>query len=369
MAFTAPKPIVFVKFQGNEIQAELGRYAFALLNAFVASGYNVLLCDNVPVERLGLYALSARSLPGVSLTTAFPGNTSDKIYVFDVEDKEAGRYRWLRKLQIKFDVFAPYWFGRPILMPYPIHPVHMTPDLRERLSRLRSGKRRMRVFFSGDMEGYTRSQIRYPSPKLPRLEVINVVRRYFGDRVLFVQDQATLRDILTAAYVDKCVILDTSKLRIPDQEWLSVLAKSDFFLAPPGIVMPMCHNSVEAMAVGTIPLINYAEWFNPPLQSTQNCVAFDDGESLIRALEAVLAMDEARIAAMRMQAISYYDTILSAESFVARIESSSDRKNEVLVITERYVARNSHRLTSRSVLLRGSSNQGPLERILTLIRS
>lgn len=369
MKFSATKPIVFVKFQGNEIHAELGRYVFTLLNAFTTSGHTVLLADNVPVERLGLYAAWARSLPGVSLTTAVPNDTSAKIYLFDVEDREAGKCEWSRKIQVKFDLFSPYWFGRPILMPFPIHPVHVTPDLRDRLTRLRSGKRRMRVFFSGDSEGYTRSHIRYPAPKLPRLEVIKTVREHLQDRVLFVQDQETLDGVLAADYVDKCVILDTSKLRIPDQEWLTVLGGADFFLAPPGIVMPMCHNSVEALAVGAIPVINYGEWFEPRLESMGNCIAFDDKQSLIGAMQTVLAMEKPRIAEMRTLATAYYDSVLSAEALMKKIESAPGSKIEILIMTERYVAQNSRRLTRRSVLLRGSGRHGALDRILTLIRS
>ncbi len=368
MKFSGTKPIVFVKFQGNEIHAELGRYVFTLLNAFTTSGYAILLDDSVPVERVGLYAATARSFPGVSLTTTIPNETSDKLYLFDIEDREAGRREWARKIQVKFDLFSSYWFRRPILMPFPIHPVHVTPDLRERLTRLRSGKRRMRLFFSGDTEGYTKSHIRYPAPKLPRLEVINTVREYLGDRALFVQDQETLGSVLAADYIDKCVILDTSKLRIPDHEWLTALGAVDFFLAPPGIVMPMCHNSVEALAVGAIPVINYGEWFEPPLEPMRNCIAFDNRKSLIDALQTVFSMEERGIAEVRMQATAYYDSVLSAEAFMKRIESSTGRKIEILIPIERYVARNAHRLNRRSVLMRGSRHPGKLERMLALIR-
>jgi hypothetical protein len=365
---TANKPVVFVKFQAKEIHAELGRYVFSLLNAFASSGHTILLTDNVPVDQLGMYAATARSFQGVSLTTSVPDRTLDKIYLFDVEDEKAGRHDWLKKIQVKFDVFSPYWLRRPVLMPFPIHPVHVTPDLRKRLTALRSGKRCIRVFFSGDIEGYTRNHIKYPGPKLPRLEVINTIRERLGERVLFVQDPETLARVLAGELADKCVILDTSALRVPDQDWLAALSKAEFFLAPPGIVMPMCHNSIEALAVGAVPIINYGEWFDPILESMRNCVAFDDKESLIDGLEAVLAMEEPQIAEMRKQAIAYYDAHLSSESFMASIESRVERKIEVLILTERYVAQNAHRLSGLSVLMRGSPRPGMFGRLLTLMR-
>jgi hypothetical protein len=363
------KPIVYARFQGSEILAEQGRNIFALFNAFTTSGYGVLLDDRVPAERLGLYGTRARSLPGVRPISGIPSETTDKLYLFDLADAEASKRTWLRQIQVKFDVFSPYWLRHPILMPFPIHPVHVTSDLRDRLAGLRPSKRRIRLFFSGDTEGYTTSHIGYPAPKLPRLEVINIVREHLGDRALFVQDQETLRRTFANEHADRCIILDTTKVRIPDPEWLSALAAADFFLAPPGIVMPMCHNSAEALAVGTIPVINYREWFDPPLESTRNCIAFDGRQSLVDALEAVFAMDEGEIAEMRKHAIAYYDAALSAEAFMRKIEAAPVPRIQILIPTERYVSRNARRLGRHSVLMRGSRPRGAWARMLELIRS
>ena len=40
--------------------------------------------------------------------------------------------------------------------------------------------------------------------------------------------------------------------------------------------MPMCHNIIESMAVGVIPITNYPEWFDPDLEHMKNCIVFDD---------------------------------------------------------------------------------------------
>ena len=365
---TTEKPVVFAKFAERDVLGEQGRLLFFLLNAFATSGHRILLFDNMPAEQLGKYGLKATHVDGLTLTTTIPDCTDDKLYLFDREDKAAGRRRWLKRIQVRFDVFSPYWLGRPVLMPYPIHPVHTEPGLNERLAGLRSSNRSMRVFFSGETKGYTRNRINYPRAKLPRLEVINALLERMGDRVLFVQDQATLDRALSDGYAKKCVILDTNKLRIPDREWLGVLSKADFFLAPPGIVMPMCHNAVEALAVGTIPVINYAEWFDPDLEHLRNCVAFDDKDDLIGKLDSVLAMDEVRILEMRKCAAAYYDAHLSSRSFMAKIEARREPKIDVLMVTEAYVGKNAHRLNGRSVLMRGNYNPGVLGLLKAFIR-
>ena len=353
------KPIVFAKFLDPDILDEQGRLLFSLLNAFATSGYPILLFDNLPSERLGRYALDARSLPRLTRTTTVPDQVDNMLYLFDREDRKIGRREWQKKIRVRFDIFSSFWFRRPVLLPFPVHPVHAAPGLGERLATFRSNPRRMRVFFSGETSGYTDNRISYPKAKLARLEIINTVREGMGERVVFVQQQAVLERLLSAGYADKCVILDTSKLRVRDQDWLSVLSHADFFLAPPGIVMPMCHNSVEALAVGAIPVINYPEWFDPSLEHGRNCVVFDDKDDLIAKLEWVLAMDAATIAQMSARAIAYYDTHLSNRSFTAKIEARRERKIDVLIIMEEYVRKNARRLNGRSVLIRGFAGGRP----------
>ena len=348
-------PTVFAKFLNDEILGEMGRLLFSLLNVFVASGYHIRLADNLPPAKLDKYGQMACSLQGVSLTDAVPSETSGMIYLFDEEDRTLGARAWRKKIQVRFDVFSPYWFKQPMLMPYSVHPVHTGAGLRDRLQKYRASERKMRVFFSGDREGYVRNRIRYPRPKLARLDVINAILQGMGEKVLLVQDEANLNDACSDGYVNKCLIMDQSQSRIDQTRWLQTLATSDFFLCPPGFVMPMCHNTVEAMAVGAIPIINYPEWFDPHLEHRTNCIVFDDKVDLLSKLNEVLEMDGNEIARMRRQVVDYYDNRLTPESFVRRIESSKRDKVVVLMITDANVTKHASRLNARSVLMRGTA--------------
>ncbi len=348
-------PTVFAKFLNDEILGEMGRLLFSLLNVFVASGYHIRLADNLPPAKLDKYGQMACSLQGVSLTDAVPSETSGMIYLFDEEDRTLGARAWRKKIQVRFDVFSPYWFKQPMFLPYSVHPVHTGPDLRDRLQKYRASERKMRVFFSGDREGYVRNRIRYPRPKLARLDVINAILQGMGEKVLLVQDEANLNGACSGGYVNKCLIMDQSQSRIDQTRWLQTLATSDFFLCPPGFVMPMCHNTVEAMAVGAIPIINYPEWFDPHLEHRKNCIVFDDKVDLLSKLNEVLQMDGNEIARMRRQVVDYYDNRLTPESFVRRIESSKRDKVVVLMITDANVTKHASRLNARSVLMRGTA--------------
>ena len=282
MTQTSKRPAVFAKFVNKEILGEWGRLLFSLLDTFALSGYEVRLFDSIPRQDLGKYGPLIFSLQHFASTDAVPEDAADAIYLFDREDRAIGKRPWRKKVQVKFDVFSPYWFSDPIIMPYPVHPVQTGPDLPHRLEGYRRQQRKMRIFFSGDTDGYIRNRIHYPTAKLPRLDVINAIKDRMGDNVALVEDEVSLASLLAAdTFVNKFVLVESGGVRIEAKNWLSTLASSDFFLCPPGYIMPMCHNTVEALAVGAIPIINYPEWFAPGLEHLKNCVVFNDRNDLI----------------------------------------------------------------------------------------
>jgi hypothetical protein len=347
------KRFLFARFQGKELLGEFGRHLFLLLNTFASSGYEIKVFNNLANRDLGKYGQLIYSLENLELTEAPPGCTEGWIYLFDKEDKATGKLPWHKKIQVRYDLFSTCWFKKPVIMPYPMHPAHVTHDLERRLGEYRSRKSNMRIFFSGDTRGYTRNRIRYPKAKLPRLEIINTILERMDGEVLQVKEVSVLNGLKNEAYIKKCVIVDTNEIWVDERDWLGYLAMADFFLSPPGIVMPMCHNVIEAMAVGSIPISNYPEWFTPGLTHMENCIAFDDHDDLIIKLKRALAMDEEEIARMRTNVLDYYETYLRPDTFVHRIESSKDNIITVLIITEANVARYSSKLKKSSVLMRG----------------
>ena len=352
------KKLLFAKFWKEEILLEQGRLLFSLLNAFSSEGYQIKLFDNLPVDRLGKYAQPVFSLTNLTVVDTPPEDTQDWIYLFDREDRGFGRHPWRRKIMVRYDVFSPYWFRKPVIMPFPVHPLHNTPDLEKRLQKYRSARKNMKIFFSGDTKGYSQNRIQYPKAKLPRLAVINTILEHMDEDALLVNQTSDLSNLRDATYVNKCVIVDTNKIWVDSRDWLGDLARTDFFLSPPGIVMPMCHNLIEAMAVGTIPVTNYPEWFDPDLRHMETCIVFDDREDLINKIQQAMNMDETRLAKMRMNVLDYYETHLKPEVFIHRLESSSARTVTLLMFLERNVARNFSKLNRNSILICGTTFAG-----------
>ena len=348
------KKLLFAKFLGEEILLEQGRLLFSLLNSFSSSGYRVELFNNLSDKHLDKYAQMAIDLDNILITDSIPEHTDACIYLFDKEDKALRKHRWNRLIQVRYDIFSGYWFKKPIIMPFPVHPVHAASLLNGRLDALRSNSKIVRVFFSGDTKDYTRNRVRYPKEKLPRQVIINTLVEQADNNVVLINDHTDLDKIFKSTPINKCVIVDTGKIWVDDRNWLDTLSRTDFFLSPPGIVMPMCHNAIEAMAVGSIPITNYPEWFDPALEHMKNCIVFDDQQDLIMKINQAIAMDDNRISRLRKNVLDYYDSYLRPGRFIEKIESREDSRLTVLMITEGNMAKYPSKLNKHSILMKGA---------------
>jgi len=348
----APR-IVFAKFTGDDILGEMGRLLYSILNIFSTNGYQVKLFNNINFQELDKYGQLVPTMANIALVDTVPDNTSRMIYLFDSKDRSCSRREWRKSIQIRFDVFSAYKLTHPIIMPYPVHPLQSGIDLPLRLERLRKNEKKLRIFFSGDTKGYTQNRIHYPKTKLPRLVVIETILEQLGDITIHAKDEATLDTLFGGDYFNNCALVDTSRLWINPAEWLSLLSKTDFFICPPGYCMPMCHNVIEAMAVGAIPIINYPEWFNPTLSHMENCIVFDDRNDLVSKLESALELSKQKISEMRINAIDYYESYLNPSRFVDEIESRRENKLTALMITDKNTIKNASRLNEKSILIRG----------------
>lgn len=211
------------------------------------------------------------------------------------------------------------------VVPYGMHPAHVhtlgVKGLSERLISLRATGRTRRLFFAGSIHSFydKRDTIGDVFGKLTRAQIVTLTR----DTGMFFEPSGP--EQFRERTDEPFVLIDSARCGIPQPQWLSEVARSDIMLCPPGAIMPMCYNIIEAMAVGTIPLTNYPEWFFPPLRHGQECFAFTGKDDLLACLEEIRTMSPSRIAAMRQACITYYDTHLDPRAVVNRIlESGSD---------------------------------------------
>ncbi len=188
----------------------------------------------------------------------------------------------------------------------------------QRLGGYQMSKRKMRIFFAGEWDS-----AQYDNPIM--IDPFHLESRYRVVRFLQSSGLATvvkgddeLSSLLEGGYYNGLVMAD-ARMRIHQEKWLAALSQSDFFVCPPGLLVPLSHNAVEAMAVGTIPLINYPQWFHPHLSDGLNCIAFSTLNDLKQKILAILRMPQSGIDLLRCNTIAYYSQYLDVDKAARRL--------------------------------------------------
>lgn len=216
-----------------------------------------------------------------------------------------GNRRWVRML-----------IGRDIdseipIMPYPMHPWTLRALRHGRLTSLRKNERHCRIFFAGNQKPkYGNDKMLHEFGVHSRLSLLQTLRENFGPRIQYALDLENQPLV---------VLLDSRSVSIAADQWLPALSHSDFFLCCPGAAQPMCHNLVESMAVGTIPILEYSHRLSPQLIDGENAICFRGLDGLIEAVARVDAMPPAEVRRMRLNAAQYYDEHLQGERFLRGI--------------------------------------------------
>lgn len=136
---------------------------------------------------------------------------------------------------------------------------------------------------------------------------------------------------------EKFVFAIKENYAIKMEDVRELLSHFNFYLCCPGVVMPLCHNVIEAMSVGTIPLIEreYAEVMYPNLEHKINAIIFNDLYDLDRILTTdIFTFNEKEILEMRKNVLKYYDRFLSPESVVKNINESIKNKKLIYLQAE-----------------------------------
>ncbi|GEN74950.1 hypothetical protein [Chryseobacterium hagamense] len=140
-------------------------------------------------------------------------------------------------------------------------------------------------------------------------------------------------DTLNEKYV--FAIKENYGIRMEDIREL--LSRFNFYLCCPGVVMPLCHNVIEAMSVGTIPLIQkeYAEVMYPNLRHRTNAVLFKDLNELEHLIHnEIFKYSGQEILTMKNNVLEYYKKYLSPAGMVKNLNQSILEKKLIYLQAE-----------------------------------
>ncbi len=199
------------------------------------------------------------------------------------------------------------------VMPYPMHPATLRhldhTDLRS--LRDHSNDRRAILFAGSQKARYGNQWMRREFGVLSRLELLDTLRQRFPDRIA---------DSLSPSSSSRPIVLiDSGKEAISADHWLPTLARARFFLCCPGGRQPLCHNLIEAMSVGTIPLIEYGDRMTPRLRDGETAICFDGRRGLIEAVERIERMTADELVGLSRRVAAFYDKHLCGTTFFQRL--------------------------------------------------
>jgi hypothetical protein len=292
------------------------RGLFTLIWALTQCSYRVYLRHRPRfIAKLGSHTGLILQLPGVVLTRTGPAEWKPALCFAD------RRIDYPASMVVDWDWFHPLETAT-MRLPLGMHPMSYLRGLEES-TRCSSQEKstRYRVFFAGnaDPDKYAHARIPRLWGQLTRLDCLDAVRdQTAGERVFSPENpQGLSRQNLDS----KVVLCDSPDARLELPDYLGALTRADFALCPSGVGYPASHNSIEAMCAGAVPILEYADFFDPPLEDGENCLAFSGRAELGEKLELALAMERDRVARMRRNVLDYYDRYLSPEGIVNHIEN------------------------------------------------
>ena len=284
-----------------------GRHLFTLAEFFALADFDVEFRPRARfLAQLGRYSDQILTSPHMRLARRFR---------FDAQLRFCDRPRpgWL---VLSDDYFRP-------ASPASLHlPMAMHPNMYRYGYFRRSGElatnaeRTIPVLFAGNAAraAYSGGAVARVFGKLDRPAVLEALDAAFRPQIV-----RTLPGDSRPRAETPIVVCEASSCYIPQATFLQTLSRCAFFVAAPGDAVPMCHNAVEAMSVGAVPILNYPEQFHPPLEHGVDCLAFATAEDLASCVRAALSMKAEKLEALRRGASAYYERYLRPEAVVESI--------------------------------------------------
>ena len=309
------------------LNKDMGRYALVICQMLKFSGFQLIVqvdpdfFSNTPYKNM----LRKQGFTFVRSTSLKPDSIS-----FHVQDRNK------KVISLIYGDGSPEHKAAAYHLPYPLHPRFYATHLNSSdFDVYREQGRTTRIIFSGnfDRDLYSKPILKKRFPgTISRVEALDhIITKHAADSrvVLSATKDDLYHRLRSKPAVQEFII---SEARTPDDDWLSILSKGDFYLCLPGVRMPWSHNAIEAMAVGTIPILQYNDLFYPPLEHLKNCITYSSYASLDEAIQTALAMSEEQVQSMKEAVIGYHDKYLATSQTLDRIQSFVHSTEESMLV-------------------------------------
>ncbi len=196
-------------------------------------------------------------------------------------------------------------------VPYIMHPRNYMiakPELLEK---------QVGIVMSGNFEAkiYDSDTITKNFQLLNRWQIYNEIIKHKA--VVTITGTEFKEQLESSIFKNSFVVMKWQQGAIPSEEWRHYLSSAKFLFCAPGMTMPMCHNVIEAMSVGVVPIINYQNWLNPSLIDGKNALLYNSEESIHQVINRALQMSQQEYKQLQNNVVEYYKTFYQEYNFEA----------------------------------------------------
>ncbi len=327
------KPLCVIDFKSIKIDNVTGRYLYHLVTEFEAMGYAIAYTDRFRF----LATMEIKACKKLLLSHQFSivplkeiPSTCEILLTDNAENHTALS---AKVISVVYDqVRPPVDSLNSFSLPFFVHPdVHESGQVESFLKNVGiTLPRAMSLLFAGNAKApkYDALVLAEKYNVLSRVKALSIAENSLGTER--VRRPLSLDQLAPpAGSPNTLTIATTQDLPIPSEQWIQTLALSDFYFACPGVEMPLCHNLIEALAAGSIPILQYPQYLSPPLTGGADCLIYSCESSLIEVLNKALNMPSEEIGEMRLSAQEYYKNHLQPGNFAKQLLRSNSQHSTI----------------------------------------
>ena len=283
--------VVLLNVEDNKFN----RYLYPFIHFLNTNGYKCIL-----------------KLDNVEIASIFRGNYYHKmIFSENLLFRPSSKMNITKSINLKPDYF--YALSKKELRQHVI-PMPMHPLVYERNIKNTENYTNKVIFFAGNVsyKHYSRKQIF--DDIIPRYYIVEYIKN-FSNCILVKNKGEEIKAYKNSNQLFY-VIYNKHTYPLSQTEMFKELSKSSFYLALPGVTMPLCHNIIEAMYCKSIPILQdiYADMFPIPLVNKINCFTYNKKEDLLEISNYIERMSFNEIKVMQKNVEKYYHQYLSEEA-------------------------------------------------------
>lgn len=312
---------------------------------------------NIEVPILFVYTIPVKLIlaNGCGIKISFRIKNKDKKVLISDATTQSSKWKYIKKINYNY-------YGIKNSEPFDVMPYYAHFDNYFKQSRfLDSDSKRdktarfIRIAFTGN---YSKNNY-YDDLRLfkitNRVKLLNHIIKVNSSNITFLESvdhfdeiQVTKKETKILLSIDEIDNAHIVAHKLSIDKYFDLLSATDFFISAPGVVMPHCHNIIESMSRGVIPILEYNNYMYPNLVDGVNCISFNSLEELDSKLQSVLTMNPKRIQELRENVYKYYDEHLSTSA----IKNIYTKKNNTTVyVNHEFVSLNL--LTKQNQIVKG----------------